>query len=110
MSRINQIIKKKNSSLRTGKNRRKFKLLALCKSPHRKGICIKLRLVKPKKPNSAIRKIAKVKLTTGKFIIAYIPGQGHNLQEYSSVLVRGGRTRDLPGLKYKLMRGKEDFD
>jgi small subunit ribosomal protein S12 len=106
MSTLNQLIRKAH----LGKKRRQYKLLAFNQSPQRKGICVKLRLIKPKKPNSAIRKIAKVKLSTGKFIIAYIPGQGHNLQEYSSVMVKGGRTRDLPGLKYKLMRGKEDFD
>jgi small subunit ribosomal protein S12 len=110
MSNINQILRLKKSSIRSHKIRRKYNLLALNKGPQRKGICIKLRLVKPKKPNSAIRKVAKIKLSNGKFIIAYIPGQGHNLQEYSSVLVRGGRTRDLPGLRYKLMRNFYDFD
>lgn len=85
-------------------------LLALQGAPFRKGTCVKIRTMKPKKPNSAIRKIARVRLTNGYFVTAYIPGQGHNLQEHSVVLVRGGRTKDLPGLHYKLMRGKCDFD
>jgi small subunit ribosomal protein S12 len=85
-------------------------LLALQGAPFRKGTCIKIRTMKPKKPNSAIRKIARVRLTNGYVVTAYIPGQGHNLQEHSVVLVRGGRTKDLPGLHYKLIRGKCDFD
>lgn len=85
-------------------------LLALQGAPFRKGTCLKIRTMKPKKPNSAIRKIARVRLTNGFVVTAYIPGQGHNLQEHSVVLVRGGRTKDLPGLHYKLIRGKCDFD
>ncbi|KAK4056604.1 hypothetical protein OIO90_002452 [Microbotryomycetes sp. JL221] len=75
----------------------------------KKGVCSKVYTVKPKKPNSAMRKVAKVKLTTGRAIIAYIPGEGHNLQEHSVVMVRGGRTQDLPGTKYKIVRGALDL-
>jgi small subunit ribosomal protein S12 len=85
-------------------------LLALNGSPFKKGTCVKIRTMKPKKPNSAIRKIARVKLSNNKIVTAYIPGQGHSLQDHSVVLVRGGRTKDLPGLHYKLIRGKFDFD
>ncbi|GAA5986997.1 hypothetical protein JCM10908_000986 [Rhodotorula pacifica] len=76
----------------------------------KKGVCSKVYTVKPKKPNSAVRKVAKVKLSTGRAIIAYIPGEGHNLQEHSVVLVRGGRTQDLPGAKYKIVRGALDLN
>ncbi len=89
---------------------KRSKLLALQGAPFRKGTCVKIRTMKPKKPNSAIRKIARVRLTNGYTVTAYIPGQGHKLQEHSVVLVRGGRTKDLPGLHYKLVRGKYDFD
>lgn len=89
---------------------KRSKLLALQGAPFRKGTCVKIRTMKPKKPNSAIRKIARVRLSNGYMITAYIPGQGHKLQEHSVVLVRGGRTKDLPGLHYKLVRGKYDFD
>jgi small subunit ribosomal protein S12 len=95
-----------------GCRQRKFhyhgtKLLKGC--PQKKGVCIKLRTMSPKKPNSAIRKIVKVRLTTGRLILAYIPGQGHNLHEHSRVLVRGGKVPDLPGIHYKLIRGQYDF-
>lgn len=81
---------------------------ALDKCPQRKGVCIKIFAVKPKKPNSAQRQVARVKLTTGKVVVAYIPGEGHNLQEHSVVLVRGGRVSDCPGVKYKIVRGAMD--
>ena len=84
------------------------RISALDKSPQKKGVCTKVYTTKPKKPNSAIRKIAKVKLTNGKKIIAYIPGIGHNLQEHSVVLIRAGRVPDLPGMKFKILRGKYD--
>src|ERR1700677_1897879 len=77
--------------------------------PQKRGVCIRVSIVKPKKPNSAQRKIAKIKLCNNKYIIAYIPGIGHNLQQHSSVLVRGGRVQDLPGVRYHIMRGKLDF-
>jgi small subunit ribosomal protein S12 len=82
---------------------------ALNSCPQRKGVITKLRIVKPKKPNSAQRKIVKLRLVGRRFILARIPGQGHNLQEYSSVLVRGGRAPDLPGVRYTLIKGKYDF-
>ncbi|KAI9199667.1 ribosomal protein S12/S23-domain-containing protein [Polychytrium aggregatum] len=76
--------------------------------PQRRGVCVKVFTMKPKKPNSAQRKVCRVKLTTGKMVIAYIPGEGHNLQEHSVVLVRGGRVSDCPGVRYKVVRGKLD--
>jgi small subunit ribosomal protein S12 len=82
---------------------------ALSKCPQRKGVCLKVYIKTPKKPNSALRKVAKVKLTNKKTIIGYIPGIGHKLQEHSIVLVRGGRVPDLPGVKYHLVRGKYDL-
>lgn len=82
---------------------------ALNGCPQKKGVCIKLRIVKPKKPNSAQRKVVKLRLSTRRMVIACIPGQGHNLQEYSSVLVAGGRAPDLPGVRYSLVKGKYDF-
>jgi small subunit ribosomal protein S12 len=82
---------------------------ALKKNPQKKAICIKIFNRTPKKPNSALRKVSKIKLSTGVKVEAYIPGEGHNLQQYSSVLVRGGRVADLPGVKYHLIRGKLDF-
>jgi len=75
----------------------------------RKGVTLAVKIMEPKKPNSAERKVARVKLTTGKTVLAYIPGEGHNLQEHSVVLVRGGRTQDLPGVRYKLVRGTLDL-
>jgi len=82
---------------------------ALQSCPQRRGICTRVYTTTPKKPNSAIRKVARVKLTSGFEITAYIPGEGHNLQKYSIVLMRGGRVPDLPGVKYHLIRGKYDF-
>ena len=82
---------------------------ALKKSPQKKGVCLKVFTKTPKKPNSALRKVAKLRLSTTARITAYIPGEGHTLQEYSTVLMRGGRVKDLPGVKYHLVRGKFDF-
>ncbi|KAI0051394.1 ribosomal protein S12 [Auriscalpium vulgare] len=79
------------------------------KNPQKKGVCVQIFIAKPKKPNSAKRKVARVKLTSGKTVQAYVPGEGHNLQEHSVVLVRGGRAQDLPGVRYKLVRGALDF-
>ncbi|KAL7417556.1 ribosomal protein S12/S23-domain-containing protein [Mrakia frigida] len=76
--------------------------------PQKKGVCVRVFTAKPKKPNSAVRKVCRVKISTGKFVMAYIPGEGHNLQEHSVVLLRGGRTQDLPGVKYKVIRGAQD--
>ena len=85
------------------------KLLPLKLSPQKKGVCIRVYTLNPKKPNSAERKVAKVKLSTGKDIIGYIPGENHNLQEHSLVLVRGGRVKDLPGVRYHFIRGVYDL-
>nr|YP_009511838.1 ribosomal protein S12 [Gracilaria gracilis]AXI97715.1 ribosomal protein S12 [Gracilaria gracilis] len=85
------------------------KSVALGRNPQKKGVCLKVFTMNPKKPNSADRKVAKVQLSTGKLIIGYIPGEGHTLQEHSMVLVRGGRAKDLPGVKYHLVRGPFDL-
>jgi small subunit ribosomal protein S12 len=85
------------------------KVPAFLGSPQKRGVCVRVNNIKPKKPNSAQRKIAKIKLCNKKFIIAYIPGIGHNLQQHSSVIVRGGRVPDLPGVRYHIVRGKLDF-
>ncbi|KAI8902213.1 hypothetical protein BC833DRAFT_574144 [Globomyces pollinis-pini] len=89
-------------------NLKKCQSPALEKCPQRRGVCIKIFSVKPKKPNSAQRSVARVRLSTGKVVIAYIPGEGHNLQEHSVVLVRGGRVSDCPGVRYKVVRGALD--
>jgi len=86
----------------------KSKCPALLSCPQRKGVCTRVYTQTPKKPNSALRKIARVRLTNGIEVTAYIPGEGHNLQEHSIVLVRGGRVRDLPGVRYKIIRGALD--
>jgi len=90
-------------------NRRRSKAPSLTKNPRKKGVCIKIFTRTPKKPNSAIRKIARVRLSSKKELTAYIPGEGHNLQEHSVVLIRGGRVKDLPGVRYHLIRGKYDL-
>jgi small subunit ribosomal protein S12 len=84
------------------------KTRALDKNPQRRGVCTRVYTTTPKKPNSALRKVAKVRLTTGHEVICYIPGEGHNLQEHSVVLVRGGRIKDLPGVRYTIVRGALD--
>ena len=86
----------------------KSKSPALVNCPQRRGVCVQVMTRTPKKPNSALRKVAKVRLTNGQEVIAYIPGEGHNLQEHSIVLVRGGRVRDLPGVRYHIVRGTLD--
>ncbi|MCM8795064.1 MAG: 30S ribosomal protein S12 [Candidatus Omnitrophica bacterium] len=88
--------------------RKKSKSPALKGCPQRRGVCLQVRTMTPKKPNSALRKIARVRLTTGIEVTAYIPGEGHNLQEHSIVLVRGGRVKDLPGVRYHIIRGTLD--
>jgi len=100
MPTYNQLLKKKRR-----KKEKKSKSTALERNPQKRGVCLYVKTITPKKPNSALRKIAKVRLTNGKEVIAYIPGIGHNLQEHSIVLVRGGRVRDLPGVKYHILRG-----
>ena len=86
----------------------KVKTAALKGSPQRRGVCTRVYTTTPKKPNSALRKVARVRLTNGMEVGAYIPGEGHNLQEHSVVLVRGGRVKDLPGFRYKVIRGTLD--
>jgi small subunit ribosomal protein S12 len=86
----------------------KTKTPALKASPQRRGVCTRVYTTTPKKPNSALRKVARVKLSNGIEVTAYIPGEGHNLQEHSMVLVRGGRVKDLPGVRYKIVRGALD--
>ena len=87
------------------KIKRKTKSPALLNCPQRKGVCLRVYTITPKKPNSALRKVARVKLTSGFEVTAYIPGIGHNLQEHSVVLIRGGRVKDLPGVRYHIIRG-----
>lgn len=88
--------------------KKKSKSSALDSCPQRKGVCLRVYTTTPKKPNSAMRKVARVRLTNGKEINAYIPGEGHNLQEHSMVLIRGGRVKDLPGVRYHILRGALD--
>jgi len=104
MTTINQLIK----NPRKDKNKKK-KARLLEGSPQRKGICTKVYVTTPKKPNSAKRKVAKVRFSNDKHTIAYIMGEGHNLQEHSAVLIRGGGVKDLPGVSYKMIRGKYDL-
>ncbi len=103
MPTINQLVRK---------GRKKIvqlsKVRALGGSPQRRGVCTRVYTTTPKKPNSALRKVAKVRLTNGIEVIAYIPGEGHNLQEHSIVLIRGGRVKDLPGVRYTIVRGTLD--
>ncbi|HCJ12567.1 MAG: 30S ribosomal protein S12 [Verrucomicrobia bacterium GWF2_51_19] len=103
MPTINQLVKNPRKKVVT-----KSKSPALKSCPFRRGVCVQVTTRTPKKPNSAIRKVAKVRLTTGYEVIAYIPDEGHNLQEHSVVLVRGGRVKDLPGVRYHIVRGTLD--
>lgn len=103
MPTINQLIRKERKKVV-----KKTKSPALVECPQRRGVCTRVYTTTPKKPNSAIRKVAKVRLTSKFEVISYIPGIGHNLQEHSIVLVRGGRVRDLPGVKYHIIRGALD--
>ena len=99
-----------NQLIRNGRvdKTRQSKSPALNKNPQRRGVCLNVKTQTPKKPNSALRKVARVRLTNGFEVTAYIPGEGHNLQEHSVVLVRGGRVKDLPGVRYHLVRGALD--
>lgn len=101
----------RNQLIRAPRSSKKFnsKAPALVKAPQKKGVCVRVYTTSPKKPNSAKRKVTNVLLTTGYRVIAYIPGEGHSLQEHSLVLVRGGRVKDLPGVKYHLVGGLLDF-
>jgi small subunit ribosomal protein S12 len=103
MPTINQLVRKGRSAVK-----KRNKVPALDKSPQKRGVCTRVYTTTPKKPNSALRKVARVKLTNGMEVTAYIPGEGHNLQEHSVVLIRGGRVRDLPGVRYHIIRGALD--
>jgi small subunit ribosomal protein S12 len=103
MPTINQLVRK---GRRKQVKRSKSPVLESC--PQKRGVCLQVKTQTPKKPNSALRKIARVRLSNGKEITAYIPGEGHNLQEHSVVLIRGGRVRDLPGVRYHILRGTLD--
>ena len=103
MPTINQLVRK-------GRERiiKRNKVPALDACPQKRGVCVRVYTTTPKKPNSALRKVARVKLTNGQEVSAYIPGEGHNLQEHSVVLIRGGRVKDLPGVRYHILRGTLD--
>ena len=103
MPTINQLVRKPRVKQVT-----KTKVPALDACPQKRGVCTRVYTTTPKKPNSALRKVAKVRLTNGHEVIAYIPGEGHNLQEHSVVLIRGGRVKDLPGVRYHILRGALD--
>ena len=103
MPTINQLIRKGRN-----KTKKKVNAPALEGSPQKRGVCTRVYTATPKKPNSALRKVARVRLTNGKEVTCYIPGEGHNLQEHSVVLVRGGRVKDLPGVRYHVVRGTLD--
>lgn len=103
MPTINQLVRKRRKKIL-----KKNKVPALQASPQRRGVCMRVSTATPKKPNSALRKVARVRLTNGHEVTAYIPGEGHNLQEHSIVLIRGGRVKDLPGVRYHILRGVLD--
>ena len=103
MPTINQLVRNKRRQ-----KRKNSKAPVLDRCPQKQGVCLQVRTMTPKKPNSALRKITRVRLSNGKEVTVYIPGEGHNLQEHSIVLVRGGRIRDLPGVRYQVIRGTLD--
>lgn len=103
MPTINQLVRKGREQ-----SRKKSRTPALQKCPQKRGVCVRVYTTTPKKPNSALRKIARVRLTNGIEVTSYIPGIGHNLQEHSVVLIRGGRVKDLPGVRYHIIRGTLD--
>ncbi len=103
MPTINQLVRKGRARIK-----KKTKSPALEGSPQKRGVCLRVYTTTPKKPNSALRKVARVRLSNGKVVTAYIPGEGHALQEHSIVLVRGGRVKDLPGVRYHIVRGVYD--
>ncbi|MEL1250725.1 30S ribosomal protein S12 [Aurantiacibacter gilvus] len=103
MPTINQLVRKPRQPIV-----KKSKSAAMESAPQKRGVCTRVYTTTPKKPNSALRKVAKIRLTNQREIIAYIPGEGHNLQEHSVVLIRGGRVRDLPGVRYHVLRGVLD--
>ena len=101
-----------NQLLRKGRRKptARDKVPALEKSPQKRGVCVKVYTTTPKKPNSALRKVARVRLSNGHEVTSYIPGEGHNLQEHSVVMIRGGRVKDLPGVRYHILRGNADTE
>ena len=103
MPTISQLVKNPRYT-----EKKKSKSRALQNNPQKRGVCVKVYTTTPKKPNSALRKVARVRLSNGHEVIAYIPGEGHNLQEHSVVLLRGGRVKDLPGVRYHILRGNLD--
>ena len=103
MPTINQLVRKGRSTVK-----KRNKVPALDKSPQKRGVCTRVYTTTPKKPNSALRKVARVRLSNGHEVTSYIPGEGHNLQEHSVVLLRGGRVKDLPGVRYHIIRGTLD--
>ena len=103
MPTINQLVRKSREKVS-----KRNKVPALKSCPQKRGVCLRVYTTTPKKPNSALRKVARVKLTNGQEVTAYIPGEGHNLQEHSVVLIRGGRVKDLPGVRYHIIRGTLD--
>ena len=103
MPTINHLIRKSREKVS-----KRNKVPALKSCPQKRGVCLRVYTTTPKKPNSALRKVARVKLTNGQEVTAYIPGEGHNLQEHSVVLIRGGRVKDLPGVRYHIIRGTLD--
>ena len=103
MPTINQLVRSQRQKRLT-----RTKSPALVRCPQKRGVCTRVYTQTPKKPNSALRKVARVRLTTGMEVTSYIPGEGHNLQEHSVVLIRGGRVKDLPGVRYHIVRGKLD--
>ena len=103
MPTINQLLKKRRT-----RPKARDRVPALEKSPQKRGVCLKVYTTTPKKPNSALRKVARVRLSNGHEVTSYIPGEGHNLQEHSVVLIRGGRVKDLPGVRYHTIRGTLD--
>ena len=103
MPTINQLLKKRRT-----RPKARDRVPALEKSPQKRGVCLKVYTTTPKKPNSALRKVARVRLSNGHEVTSYIPGEGHNLQEHSVVLIRGGRLKDLPGVRYHILRGTLD--
>ena len=105
MPTTNQLIRKKRKKIK-----KKDKSPAMKKCPQKRGVCTRVYTTTPKKPNSALRKVARVRLTTGAEVTTYIPGEGHNLQEHSVVVLRGGRVKDLPGVRYHLIRGLLDTE
>jgi len=117
MPTINQLIRKPRKKKKSKKTTRALSLMYNAKkrayvrtnSPFKRGVCVSVKTATPKKPNSALRKIARVRLSNGREVTAYIPGVGHNLQEHSVVLVRGGRVKDLPGVRYTIVRGVLDL-